>query len=381
VGIAFFLVSYALGSILSLRASGSTDRLSASLIPDEYKRGRPLSLETAKKFLLSHGDDGKAAWDWLSSVDYEEPTPPKDTGNSEIPKGAESLRDYKDLWIYDEFPYPCWSLVRLGAYCPEEVFLFYWKYRKSILSQVGRSPHFLNYCKMAVYAGNGSGSSPLAAEIREAESNVRFLAGAFEALVISSAFLVGFVLYHGVPERLPLVLLPILAVGALVMPPGHMLGKPASASAGGISPARSALRRGIEWLFEECVRVFRAIRKLSGGSRCLLWAFRFVGLLACSCLVVPFRLIEALEQFLFTHQPDRFLWMAEPASLGLIVLAIAEFLLALGIVSQGRLRTRRHAEVAAVMDAFYLTCGTKQAGTVRPWKKRVGRPEANRRTP
>jgi hypothetical protein len=182
---------------------------------------------------------------------------------------------------------------------------------------------------------------------------VRFLAGAFDALVISSAALVAFVLYHGVLGRLPLVLLPIIAVGALVMPPGHMEGL---TSADGTSPAR------------RIARLSRAIREFAGG-RGVLWAFRFVGTLACACLIVPFRLVVP-----FTHQPGGLLWPGEPGSLGLIVLAIAEFLLAWGIVSQGRLRVRRHAEVAAVMDAFFLTCGRGQVGSCLPASELGERP-------
>ncbi|MGA3024881.1 MAG: hypothetical protein ABSF98_08945 [Bryobacteraceae bacterium] len=312
-GLAFFLVSYALGSILSLRAAGRTDRLSASLVGKEAKP----PLEAVKKRLLGFAN-GEAAWEWFSHGGTREPELSKGNGPIEQPESPEACGD---LWAYDVFPYPCWSLVRLGVYCPREVFLFYWPYHKQILAQVGKSPHFFNYCKMAVYAGNGSISSPLSTEIQEAESNVRFLAGAFDALVISSAMLVAFVFYRGVLGRFPLVLLPIIAVGAVVLSPGRIEGK--------------------------------TIRKFSDG-RGVRWAFRFVGILACSCLIVPFRVAAP-------GQLGRLLWPGEPESLGLIVLAIAEYLLAWGIVSQGRLRTRRHAEVAAVMDAFYLTCGLRQA--------------------
>jgi hypothetical protein len=310
-GIAFFLISYVLGSILSLRAADRTDRLSARLF---HKEGKAESLEKVKARLLGFRNYQEAC-SWFSQ------------GETKVREGSdpdlwpESPYECQSLWAYDEFPYACWSLVRLGVYCPKEVFEFYWQYHEQILAQVGKSPHFFNYCKMAVYAGNGSGSSPLAAEIQEAESSVRFLAGAFDALVISSGFLVALVFYHGVLVRLPFVLLPIFGVGALVVPPEHT---EEETPAGGTSLARII------------GRVYRYMRTF--GGRDVPWAFHFVGVLACLCLIV-------------------LLFPGERESLGLIVLAIAEFLLASGIVSHGRLRRRRHAEVAAVMDAFFLTCG------------------------
>ncbi len=151
--------------------------------------------------------------------------------------------------------------------------MFYWQYRRQILAQVGNSPHFFNYCKMAVYAGNGSDSNPLAAEIQEAESAVRFLAGAFDALVISSAFLVSCVIYHGYLGRLPFVLLPIIAVGALVKPPGRM-DTEGTTAVGGTSRAR--------WI----TRISRVIGEFTGG-RGVLWAFYSVGILALACLITP----------------------------------------------------------------------------------------------
>ena len=350
-GIGFLLVSYALGSILSLRASGRTDRLSARLIPRENRPEGGLTLEGVKKRLEGFSG-GDAAWRWFSTAkESQAPMPPADDGMPLHPGQC------RNLWAFDEFPYPCWSLVRLGLCCPKKVFIFYWQFHRQILAQLYHSPHFFNYCKMAVYSGNGAVPSPLAAEIQEAESNFRFLAGAFDALVISSAILVGMVLhlYFGLyfGAQSPLwVLLPVVAVGALVVvPPGATKKEtapiPTEVSTPG-NPFYRALKDCVVWLFG-------AIRRFSRSRQCVLYAFRAVGLLAFLCLI--------LSQFpvpsgthATAHQAGRSLSSAQPKSLGLIAMAIAEYCLAWAIVSQGLLRRRRHAEVAAVMDAFFLTC-------------------------
>jgi hypothetical protein len=331
--IAFLFVSYALGSILSLRASGRTDALSASLIPREHRERGKLTLDGVKKCLEGFSTDD-AAWEWISHRDPEKPA------ESDVPK---SPGECHNLWAFDEFPYPCWSLIRLGLYCPREVFTFYWPYRQQILAQLHRSPHFFNYCKMAVYARDSGVPGSLGAEIQQAESNVRFFAGAFDALVISSAFLVGIFLYHGVPKHLPLALILTIAVGALVMPPALM------------ERTTGPWMKGhkVRWLFD-------VIRDFSRSRRCVHWAFRLVGVLVFACLFIPGSFIRPTNAPATTHLDNRFLWEADPRSLGLIALAAAEYLLAWGIVAQGRLRRRRHAEVAAVMDAFFLAYGTKE---------------------
>jgi hypothetical protein len=392
----FFLVSYALGNVLSLRASGHADRLAAQLIPawqipgehiapDTFRTevGRLSSWRSARDWLL----DPNAARDKLIAESSEgvalerllDPNVfrvrmPKFSSWSEarrwivdndgkeetlLPTDWDAAKEFildnrrnwfkswncDSLWATDRFPYPCWSLVRIARYCPPGVIEFYWDYVKPALAQINHSPDFFNHCKMAVYRGNGNAQDLLAAEIQESEAKVRYFAGAFNAFVISAAFLAGstFLLAarNSAELRLPgwlsgeisgsLVLaLCVLTSCAVVMISGRASGKKAEVASGEdwrrepASSLRSVARRFLEHI---------------------PWSFLAVGIISFISIICALSL---------TAHGYRGL---EPR--GVAVLSFAEFLLAYGIICQGRLRNLRLAEVANAMDAFYLTCGKK----------------------
>jgi hypothetical protein len=364
--IAFFLVSYALGSILTLRASGKVDRLSAFYASrgGTGRKANRLRVARAKKMFARMSE--------AEALGLEEFSP---TGRS----ADLSLGKCRRLWADDEFPYPVWSLTRLRLYCPPEVLSFYWKYRDVILAQAGYSPHFFNYCKMVVLAGNGTIPSPMAAEIQEAEGTVRFLVGAFDALTASSAILSGLVLFHCIQPRdrlLLLLLIPLFTVVGVVVSEGRLKPLPNCCESTDATPNQPGAANTVPT--QEDVPQWPNVTKkseywLSGLWRrlvektCGLWRDFENWLNRRSWVLAAFwgTLISASVSF-------GALWLraggslpgAETNALGAAVLAFAEFFLALGIIWNGRLRTRRLAEVANVMDAFYLVSQEREASKV-----------------
>ncbi len=314
--IAFFVVSYAVGNVLSLRAARHADKLSGmmhKLKSDTDPESRDV------KNIIETFKDADEALTWLRTIHSST-------------SGAGSTF-YEHSWYYEDFPYPCWSFIRLSRHCPEEVFRFYWEYREQVLAQVGSVAQFFNYCKMAVFCGDGKSSGPLALEIQEAESLVRFLAGAFDAFMISSSLLLTFIACDISPRTAWFAVLPLGTVLFLIardLIPGFPAEDEGSSAKNKDNSSDVDSRVG-QWMRP---------------------AFYFLLLQTVGSLIY--------SVVLYIHAPNaanQFLHPGTSGILGLSIVAFAEFLLDYGIVSDGRLRSRRHREVAAVMDAFYLTCG------------------------
>lgn len=191
------------------------------------------------------------------------------------------------------------------------MFHFYWDYLTPLLQQVGYTSHFLNYCKMAVYARDSS--AVLSAEIQEAEGRVRFLAGAFDAFVISGAFLAGCSIHTTAPWQASVCILLLSAVLINVLP----------------EP-----------------RFTKALPKVGLWPTTVLISPAVVATIAFLCLAchVWYALVDKHAT------PD----------LAAAAIACGALLLAWGIISHGRLRDRRLSEVTSVLDAFYLTLSAKK---------------------
>jgi hypothetical protein len=298
-GMSFFLISYALGSILSLGAPGRADDLSAGLIPWKMRNPGGLDISGIRNFFMAY-DDAEDAWRWFHDT---KSTPPATIG---APTSAEQLRN---AWSYDGFPYPCWTLICLGFYQPKELFLFYWQHRMEILAQVQHSAHYFNYCKMRVYGGDYTTPNPLAAEIQETESRVRFLAGSCVALAISAGILVALFCNHWLARKsIWLLLLLVIPLAALVVKPDTAVTR---------TPSR--LARGAWW----CT----PITSIAG--------------VALGCLFLR-------------DAHGTMLIRSECRATGVVILALVELGLVWAAIARGSFRKRRLSEVATVISAFYL---------------------------
>jgi hypothetical protein len=173
----FFLLSYLLGSLLRLNSAKDLDIESGGI-----NQKRTLSEE--QKLPHFNGKDTlDEIWMKLSAEPAGSPTESKDAG----------------LWAYDTFPYPVFQLQRIKRLCPRsnlahlEPLLD--RMRLSPLPDRGRMAPF-NYCKMHVYAASKEVGQELISEIRSAETEVRFFAGTYYALLWSMCILSVPIAFH-----------------------------------------------------------------------------------------------------------------------------------------------------------------------------------------
>jgi hypothetical protein len=148
-----FLLSYLSGSLFRLNSAGNLDKWS----------GRANLGGCVNNSL----DD---VWNKLTSTPLIYP----------------DLNEVMELWSSDHFPYPVFQLWRIVDKCPEG----YQKSLQPLLSRMtsgapgeGRKSPF-NYCKMIVFAVTKDLGDELIREIRSKETEVRYFAGTFYALLL-----------------------------------------------------------------------------------------------------------------------------------------------------------------------------------------------------
>lgn len=170
--IAALLLSYLLGNIFRLNSADNLDALSSRQMERGCFSGRnQINLD---EFLD------------LRRAILEDPAQ-LESCLKEVPDGFDHW-----LWSTELFPYPAWSLRKLSLYHPGNVVRFFETYRdvmKRLLDLDSRK-EFFNYCKMVVAARVKKQEDALVQEVQSAEANVRFFAGTYFALELSSVLIV-----------------------------------------------------------------------------------------------------------------------------------------------------------------------------------------------
>src|SRR5215213_4295528 len=164
-----FLVSYNLGALLRLNSADDVDKKSSRLLTRQYiaeRKGEKLSDENLKAEL-------KWARDAIREGKISAP-----------PKCFDGW-----IWRREAFPYPLWQIRKFQLCHPSEVSRFFHPYRSCLLSSGGRGKEFFNYCKLVIYHASGTQGDPLLDEVHFAEATVRFYAGTYTGLGISTGLL------------------------------------------------------------------------------------------------------------------------------------------------------------------------------------------------
>jgi len=172
LGIAF-LVSYNLGALLRLNSADSVDRKSSKRLTRWYLR--------------QAGRKGRVKKEADLESELAEARRKIETSESFSPDPE------FDRWVWrkEPFPYPLWQFRKFQIYHPEEVLRFFRSYRSCMLgsSSSGRGKEFFNYCKMVVYHKCRGLNDPLLDEIHFSEATIRFYAGTYAGLRITSLLL------------------------------------------------------------------------------------------------------------------------------------------------------------------------------------------------
>jgi mannose-6-phosphate isomerase-like protein (cupin superfamily) len=295
----FLLFSYILGSVIRLYSADIVDRLSASLIcirKDPWIGAPNNSLVARILHDLGKEDSLDARLDKLQDYagDHHNMFEPK----HELMKWA---------WKYDSFPYPVWELMKFRLYHPEELLKFFFPYKRCFATRERRGKEFYNYCKAVIYEAHEGKRHALADEVQSAEANVRFLAGVFWALLLSTLVLVISAIWvtywRGTWGPLSW-----LSVGSMVL-------------------------IAVAGIVELSTKKFEQEK----GRVRLFWAFSALAVL----LLVPAVLNGIFERYLTTGCKMNFA-------------AICMASVAFAIIFNGRFRLARLKEVDSVFDAFFL---------------------------
>jgi len=280
----FLLAAYILGFVIRLYAADTVDRLSASLV-----RIRRDPFEGKEGSIEDHLND------LLDSV-----------ANPDLP--CDPSQDLiRWAWKYDEFPYPVWELMKFRLYHPDELFRFFFPYRRCFATGHRRGKEFFNYCKAVVYEAHEGKPHTLAEEIQGSEANVRFLAGIFWALLLSAILLT-----ISAVTRARLLMqvgaFPVVTAGALAF-----------------FAFAAIVGRRTERLAREKLRVAS------------FWIFNTM---AVTLLFV--------SVWIGARRPE----LATETRMNVVALVMV--LVAFSIVARGRFRLSRLKEVDSVFDAFFL---------------------------
>ena len=345
--VAFLLTAYILGSVIRLWSADPVDQLSASRakVGDLFEGTQRSVEENLKNVLkaiekvdpkrLKYEEYFEALLKLARNPDSEAQKIDGSKGSDVEAQVGQGYRLITWVWKYDQFPYPVLEILKLRLYHPDEEFPFFEPYKHCFAAGPGPNKGFFDYCKAVIYDAHEGNRHALAEEVQRAEAQVRFFAGVFWALLLSSV---------------ALVLTTVLLVG------------------------RSAT--GLSFGFIECLPLV-AVLLLAAVAAWVFWkANRFVRQTNMVTWFWCLSSIAASLLFAWATVGAFFPGLKTPVFINFV--AFGMLTVAFFIVAGGRFRGHRTKEVDMVFDAFVLmhrppdqcpNCGSElSSNTVRRGK-------------